>query len=155
MNIYSFIHSAILLTLSFEHPTTLKFNSSIEFYTVGNQHDFFTYKSKDNKILILKPKIKDFNVPLVVLTKKHTYQFVLQNGAQRSFVYQASPGSVDRIYRVKKKKKNWTILEGRHSYLIRSNKEKISVNGQILSGKKHYISKGPIVKINGIEEVAL
>jgi len=42
-------------------PVTMKFSEKIEYHVIGNEGDFQTYKSKNEKILLIKPKLKEFD----------------------------------------------------------------------------------------------
>ena len=85
MIIYTLTNVVTYLMLTFGSPTTIVFDSPIEFVSTSNESDFSTYKSKDNKKLTIKSFKNDFETNLVVITKNGTYPFVLKTTSEKSY----------------------------------------------------------------------
>ncbi|MBT3981040.1 MAG: hypothetical protein HOE90_06780 [Bacteriovoracaceae bacterium] len=151
MSYFMMAGAAALIFMNAEYPTTIKFEEPIEFYSLGNQGDFFTHKSNNSKILVIKPKKIKFKTPMVVITKKASYQFLVVDSVRHYQSYLEVKSSMpSRTYRPYKSTPYGPIKESDYNFLLVNPKKKnIKINGQLRSEKEIYISKGSKILIEG------
>lgn len=144
LNITAFLQFSSL------QPVTMKFNSPIEYHSIGNDGDFETYKTKDKKILLIKPKLKEFDTFLVVITKNTCYQFHITSTSERkSVLYQIKDGKIDLIYKEKKRTPKYKVLEGEHSIkIVNLTKSPLLINQQSINQNIVYFPKGANLHVN-------
>lgn len=150
MTVYMLLNVVALLFFTPNHPITIKFSENIEFYNIGNEGDFYSYKSKNGKMLVIKPMIKSFDVPLVVITENHNYQFQIKNATENvPPLVIIENGEIDKIYTAKVKEPNYKILEGDHSLQIIKQSGDLNVNGFVQTEYRKYYPKGAPILVNG------
>ena len=134
-----------------KQPTTLQFEHPVEYYSLGNANEFDTYLSKNNKILLIRPKKNNFNEILVVITKDHSYEFKLKSNAEKlTALYQIKHAKRDKFFSLKMNKDRFQILEGRNTLKIL----RVRTNYLVINGVKNYMEvifypKGAYLNING------
>jgi len=150
MEIFTLLTMVVFLSVTPNHPTTFQFADSIEYYSLGNQGEFSTYLSQDRKILVITPKVKVFEIPLVVLAKKNSYQFKLISTAKSPPLYLIKKGFKETHYSLLKKTPTYRLLEGKSSLFIKLQKD-LTINGLLKKKGPHYLSKGGQLFINGVQ----
>ena len=141
------------LLVSFQFPTTFRFEHPIEYFSLGKQGSFHTYVSKNKKLLIITPKIREFNLPLVVITERGTYRIKLTSSIKEvSNLYLIKKGMRDKKYILKKESPKYRLLEGEHSLYLEIKKGPLIINDKNHSGTSVVLSKGPLLTIDGIRE---
>ena len=145
----------VTVTLLFtpEQPTTLQFPNAIEYYAVGNATDFDSYLTKDKKILLIRPKKKDFDEFLVVITKGHSYEFRLKSTPRKyTALYQILSGKKEKFYTLKKVTKKYRLSEGMRSLKIeRIHGKNLFINDRKAIKKIVYYPKNAPLTIEGEE----
>jgi hypothetical protein len=148
MEIFALITSLILLNISPNLPTTFTFEEPIDYYSLGNEGDFSTYLSKNKKILVVNPKIQNFKVPLVVLTKDFSFQITLKSEPQSPPIYFIKIGKKNNSYSLLKSTPDFRLLEGQNSLLLYLNKDS-TLNDIPTKKGKIYLGKGGSLYLGG------
>ena len=153
MKIYMILGTVVTLLFSPHQPTTVQFESPIEYFSIGNTGDFDSYLSKNKKILLIRPKKEAFDAFLVVITKNKSYEFRLKDASKiLTALYQIHDGGPEKFYRFKNNGEGYKILEGEKSLkIIRTTKAKLVVNGRKVDKQVTYYPKNAHLKINGKE----
>ena len=150
MEIFILPFTLASLFLSQEFPTTFRFNSPIEYFSLGKQGSFHTYVSKNKKLLIITPKIKEFKIPLVVITNENIYRLkLLSSKKENSNLYIIKKAIRDKKYILKKETPKFRLLEGEHSLYLDLKKGPVIINDQNHPGPSVVLSKGPLLMIDG------
>jgi type IV secretory pathway VirB9-like protein len=139
-----------LLLLKPQFPTTLKFDSPIEFVSLGMEGKFFKYLSKDKKVLVVKPLIKSFDVPMVILTSVKSYQFRLKSSTfYGSSLYKVKEAELDRAFYTKHNDSEKKILVGKTTVKIKWKLNKpLNVNFRKINKNLFILPKGSALFIN-------
>jgi len=148
MEIFTLMASVVLLSITPNHPTTFKFTEPIEYFSLGKQGDFSAYLAKNKKILVITPKIENFDIPMVVLSKNNSYQIKLTSSKDSPSLYLIKKGKKESHYTLLKKTKDFRLLKGKSSLFIKLNKD-LRINGLPKGKGPHYLSKGGKLFING------
>lgn len=134
-------------------PTTLRFDSHIEYISLGEETQFVTKLSKNKKLLTLKPMKSLKDIPLVVVTKKGDFQF--QGSTTDSKYYSQfidiKEGRVSRLFQNVYSDKELQVLEGKESLrVINKGKKPMMVNGVSVMGEVDTCKGAPVI-VNGRE----
>lgn len=153
MDAYILPKTIAYLFLSTSSPTTLHFETPIEFMQAGKGSDFDVAFSKDKKTLVLRPLgIFSDQKNMVIISKDTHFHFKLMNVEKRAhdFVY-IHRGDRNISYVKKFENDFLKIHEGESSlYLVNKTKNPLEING-VMVHKSVVLSKGLPVIMN--EEV--
>ena len=140
MKIYMLLNTTAMLLFVPQQPTTLQFPAPIEYYTIGHTNDFESYLTKSKKILLIRPKKKEFDEFLVVITKDHSYEFRIKSTSEKfTALYQILNGHRDKFYTLKESTVKYKLYKGRTSLKIkRIEGSHISINGRKTTQKIIY-----------------
>ena len=138
------------LLLSPNNPTTFQFSEPIEFFNLGSEKNFYSYKSKDGKILVIKPLAREFDVSMVVISKNKSYQFRLKNTKDlSSSLFVIKSAKKDKFYQLLVRRKTYRILLGHSTIKIENQKKrKIKINGKDYYRNTIVIPKGSALFVN-------
>ncbi|MCY4644383.1 MAG: hypothetical protein OXB88_07170 [Bacteriovoracales bacterium] len=153
MSIAMLVNVTTVLLLTSEQPTTLEFAEGIEYFSIGKAIDFESYLSKNKKILMVRPKKKEFDEFLVVIDKNHSYQFRLKSTPKKiTALYRLRKGNVEKFYTLKFKTDRYRVLEGKNSLKVeRGKRAHLRINGVNVSEKIFYYPKNAYLSIEGKE----
>lgn len=145
---------AATVLLSTKVATTLLFPYPIEkAFTGWSSGDVELYKSKDKKVLVLRSKTQMLNSNLVVITQGGTYDFNVKLDENRPHAgsIQIVNGAQSTSFTLKKKTRDYKILEGQSTLYITTQKE-LKINNKLVNGQV-IVPKGPPLYINGKREL--
>ena len=151
MNYYMIAQTVALIFLWSDFPTTIQFPEKVTFFTLGNQGSFITNLSENGTILVLKPQHEDFEVPMVVITEKSNYQFLLKSSKERfqNFV-NIQQGKKASVFQQRGRTPFGILKESDTSLLLeRTVESSLKINGQVLQGRRIEFSKSPSTLIEG------
>lgn len=153
MKIYMILNTVVTLLFTPRQPTTLQFQQAIEYYSIGNARSFDSYLTKNGKILLIRPKKKQFDEFLVVITKNHSYEFRLKSTpGKRTALYQILDGRGDKFLTLKYNGLKYRILEGLTTLkIIRQRGEYLTINGIKTTKTSIFYPKNAHLTINGRE----
>lgn len=142
--------STILLSMNL--ATVLTFNQPIRTVVYGGNGSALTAQKVNNeKTLVLKPRTKNINSNLLVVTKDQQYNFFLKIDEKKPHSFlNIVPAKKRGTTRTVKQTKYFEIREGQDFVIIKNrSSRKMIVNGENLRpGYKTVLSKGAPVFIN-------
>lgn len=151
MIINAILNLATYLTLTFSSPATFIFDSPIDYYVISNESDFKMYKSKDGKILTIKPYKNNIESRLLVITKEGVFPFELNVSSEsRSQVYTMKLAEIGQSYFSILKKDDYELFESEKSYMLKITGSKVGTVNGMEAKNIQYLPKNGRVKIDGI-----
>lgn len=139
--------ATVFLTMNF--LTTLSFEKEVtSFMYGGNEKDIFISLSNKGKTLVIKPKMKNIDSNLLVITKDKKFYFHMKYGgkSEHQFV-EVKRGEINSNYRKMVSSPGFELLEGKTSVLFINKGMRTRVNGQEVM-RKSYFSKGVPIFMN-------
>lgn len=138
------------LFLSAGKPTTLTFDSPIEFLVVSDQEKVEVSLSKSKKILVLKPLVKLEEFPMVAVTQKGNFQFRgrFNKGSFYHQLVSIKQGKEDTRFNNVYSGVNFKVLEGEKSVKVINSKGKDLEVNSISSKKDQFVCKGSPLFVN-------
>jgi hypothetical protein len=136
-----FLTMNFLTTLSFEREVT-------SFMYGGNGKDVFISLGNKGKTLVIKPKVKNIDSNLLVITKDQKFYFHIKYGgkSEHQFV-EIKRGEINTRYRKIVGSTEFELLEGKSSVLFINKGKRARVNGREVM-RKSYLSKGIPIFMN-------
>ena len=149
------INQITTLFVSVNLLTSLSFDSPITSYLYGgSQDDLFISLAGGQKTIAIKPKRKDIDSNLLVITETGKYYFYIKTDelTPHQFI-EVTRGEINSAYRVVKKVGTVEVWEGTSSMMVVNHgREVIKVNDSLVASKG-YFSKGIPIIINGKREL--
>ena len=149
------INQITTLFVSVNLLTGLSFDSPITSYMYGgSQDDFFISLAGGQRTIALKPKRKDIDSNLLVITETGKYYFYVKSDESRPHQFiEVTRGEINSAYRVIKKVGTVELWEGSSSVMVVNHgREAVKVNDTLVATKE-YFSKGIPLIINGKREL--
>lgn len=149
MTLYTLINLTTYIFLTYGSPTSIVFDSPIEFISMSNESDFAQYKSNDKKILTIKPYKNNFNSKIVVITKKGPYVFsVNTSSADAPSLYNIQEGSKGVSYFKKSSNEDYELLESEKIFLLRLKNNKYKMVNDVPARTQQYLPKNTQIKLD-------
>lgn len=151
MIVYAILNLATYLSLTFSSPATFIFESPIEYYVLSNDSDFKTYKSKDSKILTIKPYKNNIESRLLVITKDGSFPFELNVSVDTyPQVYTIKLSEKGQSYYSILKREDFELFESEKSYMLKISTPKFArVNG-VEAKNIQYLPKNSRIKLDSV-----
>jgi len=112
---------ATFIVISSTNPTTLVFDSPVQFVSVGKTGDYSFFRSNNRKVVILQPIRPIRKSEMVVVTDDKNFQFkIIQDDKNVQTYYQVKDGKKNNIYDVTLSNDKIKILKGGTSYLVKN-----------------------------------
>ena len=147
MNLYMLPYFVTMLLLTPNNPTTFKFEKPIEFFSLSK--DFYTYQSKDKKILVVKPLRPSFDTTFSVIMEKSSYQFRIKSSkAFQQSLFIVKDAKQDRIYEKVTDTKAYKILKGTNTLRVHNKLKAITINDIKFFKKVITLPLGTYLKVN-------
>lgn len=131
--IYHILPACIaMLSLGINKPTTLRFESAVEYVSLGSEDSFVVSLSKNKKLLTIKPIVSQESTPLVVVTKGGDFQFQGTTTLSKDYsqFVDVRIGEVSKYFQNVHSTKKYEVLEGAESVrIINKSAKPIVVNG--------------------------
>ena len=131
--IYYLLSSCIaMLNLGINKPTTLKFDSAIEYVSLGREDSFTVIVSNNKKLLTLKPITAQDSTPLVIVTKNGDFEFQGTTTLDKHYsqFVNVKRGEVSKVFQRAYSNKKVEVLEGDRSLrIVNKSSKPINVNG--------------------------
>ena len=153
MTFFMLLQATAIIFLNTNHSTTLVFQDTIEYISAGNRGDFKIYKSKNGKILVLRPLKKFSKTPMIVITNSRSYQFELRPQEDAHTFIHIKNGTDSRAHKLKRDTPKWKLKEGETSLvLINKTNSELLVNGIKSDKKRIPLTRGAPLFIEGKRE---
>ena len=147
--IYYVLSSCIaMLSLGINKPTTLRFESAIEYVSLGREESFTVVISNNKKLLTIKPITAQDSTPLVVVTKNGDFEFQGTTSLSKNYsqFVDVRRGEVSRTFSSVYSSKRIEVLEGQKSLrVINKSKKPIFVNGVRTKGEVDTCKGSPLL----------
>ena len=151
MTVYTLMNIITYLFINFNASTTLVFDSPIEYVTPTNQNDFSIYKSKNQKLLTIKPFKNNFNTIITVITKDGAFPFVVSvKDEMISPLYKIEKGEVGTSYVSLKDTEDYELLGGEKILLLRLKNTKYKKVNDLPAQTAQYLPKGAKIKLDEV-----
>lgn len=112
---------ATFIVISSTNPTTLVFDSPVQFVSVGKTGDYSFFRSNNRKVVILQPIRPIRKSEMVVVTDDKNFQFkIIQDDKNVQTYYQIKEGKKNNVYDVTLSNEKIKILKGNTSYLVKN-----------------------------------
>lgn len=137
-----------MLNLGINKPTTLRFESAVEYVSLGSEESFVVEVSKNKKLLTIKPIVSQNSVPVVVVTKGGDFQFQGTTTLSKTYsqFVDVRKGEVSNYFQNVHSAKGYEVLEGRASIRVINKQSKpIIVNGVITKERIDTCKGAPLI----------
>jgi hypothetical protein len=150
MILSALINIATTISISASNPTTVIFNSPVQFVSIGKVGDFSFYTNNNKKVIVIQP-LKNLKFSeMVVLTDDKNYQFKIHIVTDRPVnYYQVTNGRINNTFTLMKKSETFEVYEGSSSMMIKNlSTKEIVVNDELLKKSDSlYLPKGGSIYI--------
>lgn len=125
---------ATFLVISSTNPTTLVFDSPVQFVSVGKAGDYSFFRSNNRKVVILQPIRPIKKSEMVVVTDDKNFQFkIIQDEKNVQTYYQVKEGKKNSVFDVLVTNEKYKILKGASSFLVKNlSDEQITINDEAI-----------------------
>lgn len=149
MNLYTITNVATFLHLTLAQPTTLVFNSPVEYWSQSNDSSTTIYRSKNQKILSLKANKDGEDSSLVVITKDGPFSFKLKSvRSMEPMIFEVKEAKPSHTYFLLSKNSDFELFDGGQVYLLKVKSQNISTVNDMPAKDVMYLPKNSKIKIN-------